>query len=169
MILTRFTLALSLLCTIVITCLYGQSIENTVSTSNSDSNLMHSGAIGERYASRGNIYVSPGFNHLPFPVEEVDILAATDLSFKVNLNHNSQSGLLIIESEELVPVDVDLVVYNIEGREINIPATTEENIALDFAEQEDGIYYLVLEDYKRKKVASFKVVLIDRFASQASL
>ncbi len=169
MILTRFTLALPLLCTIVINCLNGQSIENTVSTSNSDSKIMHSGAIGERYTSRGNIYVSPGFNHLPFPVEEVDISTSSDLSFKVSLNRNPQSGLLIIESEELVPVDVDLVVYNIEGREINISAAADEDIALDFAEQEDGIYYLVLEDYKRKKVASFKVVLIDRCDSQASL
>ncbi|MCR9253968.1 MAG: hypothetical protein NXI20_26395 [bacterium] len=169
MILTRFTLALSLLCTIAVSCLNGQSIDNTLSTSNSDSKIMHSSAIGERYTSRGSIYVSPGFHHLPFPVEEVDISTASDLSFKVSLNRNPQSGLLIIESEELVPVDVDLVVYNIEGREINIPAAADENIALDFAKQEDGIYYLVLEDYKRKKIASFKIVLIDRYQTQASL
>lgn len=169
MILTRFTLALSLLCTIVINCLNGQSIENTVSTSNSDSKIMHSGAIGERYTSRGSIYVSPGFHHLPFPVEEVDISTAADLSFKVSLNRDPKSGLLIIESAELVPVDVNLLVYNIEGREVNIPAAADENIVLNFAKREDGIYYVVLEDYERKKVASFKVVLMNRYQSQASL
>ena len=157
MTLARYTLVLSLLCGITIHKLDGQLVEKSMIACADSSDKVFSYTTGRSVTSSMRIYVSPGFQQLPFPVEDMNVSSASDISFQLDFQPNQK--YLTIEGEQLVPSDVDLVIYDLDGKEMYIPYTISNGITLDFNQQNSGIYYLVLEDYKRKQVASFKIVI----------
>ena len=140
-------------------CLTAQSIERSVIATTGDASPTMSYTIGEPLVDpEANIFISAGFQQLSFPLA-TDVLSAVDITDRLSYFPNPSRRFVNIQGAVLNAQDTRVWVYNLEGLEIQLPTQVDQGIQLDFINQRDGVYFLVLEDLKQHHIAKFKLVI----------
>ena len=114
------------------------------------------------YSLNGTIIVTQGFEQ-PTRSEALSVEDAFNIHVKYNIFPNPTADVLTIQLETDKPVELEVAMFDLRGREIGIAAQTvrvlqKEEVDIDLRSVADGFYTLMLTDVSQDRVVKmFKI------------
>lgn len=114
------------------------------------------------YSLNGTIIVTQGFQQ-PTKSEALSVEDEFNIHVKYNIFPNPTADILTIELETDKPVELEIGMFDLRGREIGIAAQTlrvirSEEVDLDLRSVADGVYTLMVKDVGNDRVVKmFKI------------
>ncbi len=80
-----------------------------------------------------------------------------DITEDLTVSIEAGTSLVKIDGEYFVPADVLVSIFAADGRVRFSPVSKGNELSINFSAEPDGVYYLILENLKKKRIAKFKI------------